>query len=257
MERARKGGWTGRPIGEVLALVGEGFLGSPYVAHTLEAEGPERLVVNLREFDCTTLFESALALARCVKIPGSVFTDFEAHLRFIRYRSGAIDGYPSRLHYFTDWLADNARKGTVRDLTRDLGGTARTRRLSFMSEHPSSYRQLSDSAFLDSIRTRERTLNEMKRSHIPRAHVRDVEGSLQDGDIIGITTTIKGLDVSHTGLIVRQSGRAAFLHASSAAKRVELAEGTISSYLERYRTHDGIMVARPREPEPNDHDDQL
>jgi hypothetical protein len=252
MDRAGKAGWSGRPIGEVLALVGQGFLGAPYAAHTLEAEGPERLIVNLREFDCTTLFESALALARCAKVPDAAFAEFESQLRFLRYRSGSIDGYPSRLHYFTDWVADNARKGTVSDLTRELGGIPRPRPISFMSGHPSSYRQLGDPAGLESIRARERMLSGTDRWHVPRARVRDIEGRLQDGDIVGITTAIEGLDVSHTGLIVRRSGIPAFLHASSVGKRVELVDGALSSYLERYKTHDGIMVARPREPESNE-----
>jgi len=238
---ARESGWAGRPIGEAL-----------YVAHTLEAEGPERLIVNLREFDCTTYVESMLSLARCVKIGDASFTDFEEQLRLIRYRAGELDGYPSRLHYFTDWIADNARKGTVADITRELGGIARSSRIAFMSEHPESYRQLADPAALAAIRSKERELTAADRWYIPRDRVLDMQAKLRDGDLIGITTSVDGLDVAHTGMIVVRSGQPAFLHASLSRSQVGLADGTLSSYLRRYRTHDGIMVARPREPEINE-----
>ena len=33
------------------------YLDVPYVAHTLEADGPEELVINCDEVDCTTLVE--------------------------------------------------------------------------------------------------------------------------------------------------------------------------------------------------------
>jgi hypothetical protein len=252
IRHAGESGWAGRPIGEIVALMGQRFLGSPYVAHTLEAGGPEHLVVNLREFDCTTFIESMLALARCVKLSGRSFQDFQAHLRLIRYRSGVIDGYPSRLHYFTDWIADNARKGTVTDATRELGGTARSFRIAFMSEHPDSYRQLKEAAVLEAIRLKERELTASPRWYIPRGSILEMQSTLRDGDLIGITTSVDGLDIAHTGMIVVRSGQPGFLHASLSGNRVEVADGTLSTYLQRYRTHDGVMVARPREPELNE-----
>ena len=42
------------------------FIGRPYVAHTLEVADPERLVVNTRQLDCTTLVENVTALTLCV-----------------------------------------------------------------------------------------------------------------------------------------------------------------------------------------------
>ena len=37
-----------KPLAELVVEAGERFLGAPYVANTLEQEGPEQLVVNLR-----------------------------------------------------------------------------------------------------------------------------------------------------------------------------------------------------------------
>ena len=38
------------------------FVGTRYVPGTLEAEGPERLVINFRELDCVTFVENVLAI---------------------------------------------------------------------------------------------------------------------------------------------------------------------------------------------------
>src|SRR5690606_12471803 len=95
---------------------------TPYVAHTLEVPGPERLVINLRGLDCVSFVENTLALSRLVRAGVSDFEAFQAEIRALRYRDGAIDGYPSRLHYFTEWIADNERMGRVRDVTPELGG---------------------------------------------------------------------------------------------------------------------------------------
>src|SRR5262249_42864643 len=109
------------PIGEVMAAVGKQFIGAPYEAHTLDSAKTEHLVVNLRGFDCVTLVENALALSRCIKSGHLTTPDFRKELQNIRYRGGSISGYASRLHYFTDWIRDNAAKGNVTDVTKKLG----------------------------------------------------------------------------------------------------------------------------------------
>lgn len=41
-----------KPINEVVAEMGKSFLGTEYGANTIEAPGPERLIVNLQTLDC-------------------------------------------------------------------------------------------------------------------------------------------------------------------------------------------------------------
>ena len=102
------------PIGEIMARIGRTIVGMPYVPATLEVPGPERLVVNLREFDCVTFVENTLALARVVRSGQGGYDAFKRELLRIRYRGGKLEGYPSRLHYFSDWIADYQAKGIVR-----------------------------------------------------------------------------------------------------------------------------------------------
>ena len=91
-------------ITDIVADIGKTFIGTKYAAHTLEDKGDEQLVINLSGLDCTTFVENALVFARLIKTGKSSFRDYENELQKIRYRNGVINGYPSRLHYFTDWI---------------------------------------------------------------------------------------------------------------------------------------------------------
>lgn len=246
---AREQSLTSQPIGDVIAALGRSFIGTPYVAHTLEVPGPERLVVNLRGVDCTTFVEYTLALARCVKLNRTTFEAFQEQLRLIRYRSGVIQGYPSRLHYFVDWIGDNEKKNIVREISRELGGQPLVKTIDFMSKHRRSYKQLSQRGAIDAIRAAELRLSSSVLAYVPKAKVAEVQDKLQNGDVIAIVTSIPGLDVSHTGLIAVVDGIPRYLHAPLSGGSVQLSQGSLADYLARGGKQTGITVARPLEPD--------
>ncbi len=247
-EFAAAEGLGSRTMSEVMAAIGHSFLEAPYKAHTLEAGSKERLVVNLQEFDCVTFVESTFALSRCIKLNKMTFEEFKKQLQFIRYRGGKINGYPSRLHYFSDWIDNNESKSLVKNVTRELGGTPYNKTINFMSTHRSSYKQLSNSANFRAITATEAELN--KRSHffLPKLNIQDAREAILDGDIIGITTSIDGLDVIHTGMAYRLQGYLRFLHAPLSVGTIQITKRTIVDYLAVYEKHTGIMIARPVEP---------
>jgi hypothetical protein len=233
------------PLGEIVARLGRTFVGTTYTPGVLDAEGPERLIINLHELDCVTYVENVLAMARLIKARTIDFNAYQAQLVRIRYRGGVLDGYPSRLHYFSDWIYDNGNKGVVRDLTRELGGTKRSGRIDFMSAHPSSYRQLADPANLEAIKRIEHAINGRSRYYIPQDRIARVEDRIQDGDVIAMTSTTKGLDVVHTGIAVRVDGRVHLMHAPLVGKSVEISELPLAERVQAQKGQDGIMVARP------------
>jgi hypothetical protein len=248
LSRGEEQGLSARPIGERMTGFGAYFLGLPYVAHTLEMPGEERLVVNLKELDCVTLVENALALTHA-SIAGSPVDGFMNALERARYRDGRLDGYPSRLHYFSDWLLDAERKGLVRNVTRELGGVPYTRPIHFMTTNRAAYRQLaSDDTALEQMREVERRLSGEALYWIPAAEIAAVEAGIQEGDIIGITTSVDGLDISHTGLATRRDGRVHLLHAPDVGEPVEVSRRPLAERVAANRTQTGIMVARPLEP---------
>jgi N-acetylmuramoyl-L-alanine amidase-like protein len=242
--------WDTLAIGESVTRFGRALEGSPYVESTLEGPGPEVCRVTTDGFDCVTFMEVSLNLARVTHtVHGREPTsdDVTHAVTFTRYRGGRLDGYPSRLHYTSEWIADNIAKGVLEDVTPSLGGVPFPLKVGFMSAHPESYPALRDHpALVDSMRIIERRINSTHRTHVPRDRVTSIERKLRSGDLVAITTSIAGLDYSHTGLIVRGGGGARLLHASSKGGRVVL-DDRISAYLARAaRSNTGITVLRAR-----------
>lgn len=229
----------------LVAMAGKSLLETPYVAHTLEGE-KEQLVVNLRELDCTTFAENCLAIARSVKNGHADFDGFTNELQKIRYRNGVIDGYPSRLHYFSDWIYENDRAGYVNDVSKKIANTPYPLRVNFMSTHPDSYEQLKNNpAFVEALAQKEKEISKRKLYYIPKNKIAEFESRLHEGDIVGITTSIQGLDITHVGILVRKNSRIHLMHASSVAEKVVISDESLEDYLKASNRVTGIMAARP------------
>ncbi|MFI5237091.1 MAG: N-acetylmuramoyl-L-alanine amidase-like domain-containing protein [Ignavibacteriales bacterium] len=238
-----------KPIGDVIAEIGKTFLGTDYLAHGLEKDGDEQLVINLTGLDCTTFLENALVLARCIKQGKIKFEDYMNDLQFIRYRDGVIDEYPSRLHYFSDWIYNNASKGIVEDITKDIGGEEIKFKVNFMSTHPDSYKQLKsrqgETEFIPIIEKQEKEISCREYYFIPKEKLNAKENLIQNGDLLAITTSVEGLDIGHTGIAVKMDdGRIHLLHAPSENTKVQITEQPLSDYLMKYKRHSGVIVLR-------------
>lgn len=230
--------------GAAVAAAGLSFLGRPYGAGTLEREGPERLVINLRELDCFTLVENAVVLERLLRSGVASFADYTAALLRLRYRDGILDGYASRLHYFTDWLFDARKKGLVRDVTADLGGRRFVKSISYMTNHPESYPALADENICRRMREIEARISARPFHCISRDKLRLVEDRIRDGDLLAITTDREGMDVIHAGIALRVRRRVHLLHASTIAGRVLVSPETLYGYLMKKKGRTGVIVAR-------------
>lgn len=239
-----------KPINEVVAEIGKSFLNTEYVAHTLEKEGDERLVINLTGLDCTTFLETSLTFARCIKKGKTSFQDYQNELTFIRYRDGKLDKYPSRLHYFSDWIYNNQQKGIVKDITEEIGGKPIKFKVNFMSENPKFYKQLQDNpAFIPIIKKQEEEINSRQYYYIPENDIEKVESKIQSGDIITLTTSDKGLDIGHVGIALKMDdGRIHFLHAPLVGSKVQITATPLSDYAKKIKKHTGIIVLRVLEP---------
>ncbi len=237
-----------RPIGEVVVAVGVSFIGTPYAARTLELPGQEHVVVNLRGLDCVTFVENSLALARCIKLSQLSFDEFKKQLQFIRYRGGAVNGYSSRLHYFSDWIDDNGAKKVVRNVTHEAGGIPYEKTVSFMSSHPSQYKQLGDTSVLEKIKETESAINSRQHLFIRKQELKDVAKGIQAGDIVGITSSVEGLDIIHAGIAIRSNGILKYLHAPLSKGVVQITDQSLADYLAEHGKQTGVMLARPLEP---------
>lgn len=230
---------------KLVTAAGKLLINTPYIAQTLEIQ-PEQLVVNLQGFDCTTFAENCLALARTAKNKNPSFEIFKNELQLIRYRGGVIDGYPSRLHYFSDWLIENDKKQIIRSVLNDGNANEFRKTINFMSQHPQSYKPLENNAiFLENIKAQEKHLSDSTLYYIPTEKLNALNNLIKDGDILGITTNIEGLDIIHVGIAHYIAGELHMIHASSKAGKVIVSDETLYEYLLQRKSATGIMLARP------------
>ena len=242
-------------IGDRVARIGETFVGTPYQPRTLDLPGPERVVINLRALDCVTYVENMLALAHFVRTntrdvldrPEEAMRDYQELITRLRYRNGELSVYPSRLHYFSEWLSNNEEKGIVALVTDELGGVVDAEPVSFMTEHADAYHQLSDETFYTEIGRVEKRLSDVPRYYIPQSRVAAVADRIRTGDVIAATSTLAGLDVAHTGIALWRDGVLHLMHAPLVGKSVEISDLPLADRLMGIQTQDGVMVARPLE----------
>jgi hypothetical protein len=169
---------------------------------------------------------------------------FLSFLRRIRYRKGRLQGYGSRLHYFSDWIRDNQKKGVVRDVTAEIGGRPLRKTMNFMTSHPDLYPPLKEMGNLRRMKSIERNINRRSLYYIPKKSLKRLEDRIHDGDLIALTTNAKGLDIQHVGLAKRVKNRVHLLHASRTKGKVILSPKTLYHYLMQSKARSGIMVAR-------------
>ena len=228
------------------------FEGVPYVAHTLEISATEKLIINLRELDCTTLVENVFALALTAKQGSVSWDDYCTNLALMRYRNGQPEGYASRNHYFYWWVESNKQKKLI--TLPEIPATLKQRQVinvNYMSNHIDSYRMLKNGGakVQKLIREYEKASFGKVMYYIPVAQLgkkKDVLSCIKDGDILAIVTRRQGLDTSHIG--IAEWGSDGFLHllnASKLAKKVILDLRPINKYMATQRLQQGIWVIRP------------
>ena len=234
------------PINELIAEVGKTFTGTPYVAGTLDQNpNTEEVVISITGLDCVTFVENCLIFSRLIKEGKTDFEDYKKELEKIRYRNGMNEGYPSRLHYFTDWIYDNEQKGIVTDITKEIGGVPYNKTIDFMTTHRNSYKQLSDNQenFNQMVEV-ENKINSHQLYYIPKDDIALIYDKLQTGDIVGITSNLDGLDVAHTGYVYKDGGYTYLMNASLKNKQVEISSMELQDYMINNPKQGGIVVAR-------------
>jgi len=253
--RDRGLGRAASPIGASAVRVGELAAGTPYEPSMLEAylraggspSDQEPLTLSLTRFDCVTLVESCLAVARVAGDQGApTWERFGREIERMRYRGGERRGYTSRLHYFSEWIADGAKRGLVRDLGAELGGVEDRRPLRFMTRHRASYPAFADEQVYREIGTIEHRLDGRPRRVIPTARIPEVSGRIESGDVLAFATAIPGLDVTHAAFAYRDAGGVLrVLHAPLSGGVVAITRATLPEYVAAIRRATGVLVARP------------
>lgn len=225
------------------------FLGIPYVASTLENNTDEQLVINLRQLDCTTFVENVLTLTLCTKNGQTTFDDFCNQLRKIRYRNGKV-GYPTRLHYFSEWISDNTRMGFVEETQAPNPpfSALQTLQINFMSTHVDKYPMLVRTpSFIKPIAQMESELNGQTCRYIPKVGILNnaaCKQAVKDGNILALVTSRQGLDTSHVGFAIWKKDGLHLFHASSLQKKVVEDKSLLRNYMMKQKSQLGVRVVK-------------
>ncbi|MDX2480702.1 MAG: DUF1460 domain-containing protein [Desulfuromusa sp.] len=212
--------------GQRVTFISAAFLETPYVANSLigTAETAERFVLRLDGVDCFTLLDYVEALRRT-----SNLDEFKKTLRRIRYREGRVN-FLNRNHFFSEWGdGDFTQLHNVTDL---VGGTA-IRRVE---------KQLNQKAdgtlYLPGYPVKKRGIVFI----LPEAVNESLLTRLRSGDYVGIYSLDPGLDVSHSGIVVKKAGKVFLRHASSRLFLKKVVDEELLSYL---AGKNGLIVYRP------------
>jgi hypothetical protein len=237
-----------RPLGEIIEAIADNFLGKPYTEGLLDKSGEEKLVITLKSFDCVLFVETVLAISRGITVKDYDYQNFVDRLESQRYLDGKMNGYCSRLHYFSAWIDDNHKRQTVENITTKLGGVPMDKKLNFMTQHRSSYPQMANNeSTYQCITGVEAELAKVSVNYLPTNRIKSAYSQLKPGDIVAVATDIKGLDVTHTGFVYRTAdGNIGLIHASPAGE-VTVARD-LHRYISRVESAIGIVVARPKRP---------
>ena len=232
--------------GECIIAIANEFIGEKYVGGTLEQGAEEPLFISCTELDCTTFVELVLAIAKTAHDGSCSFSDICRNLESIRYRNGKNSGYASRLHYISWWITDSAKTGIIEEVTPQIGNKKQALNLNFMSTHPGSYPMLAENPELvTEIEKLEIPYRSIDVNYIPKEEVEHTGNeNIKAGDIIAITTSIPGLDVTHIGFAHYHNGSLCLLHASSSKGEVVKETVPLRDYLMNNRRHTGIRVFR-------------
>lgn len=232
---------------ELIINVAKSQLNTPYVAGTLDTGLVENCVFNYSGLDCVTFVENTIAISKALKNKKinneNIEKEVIKNITNTRYRNGEINGYISRLHYTSDWILDNIKRGNIVDITKNIGGIKLNNNINFMSTHPQFYPQLKNNPELvGKFKVIEDKLNKSDIYYIPKEKIKS--DSINSGDIICIATNIKSLDYSHLGFALKEENKLKLIHASSTKKKVVIEED-LKEYLLSVKNHKGITILRP------------
>jgi hypothetical protein len=203
------------------------FLDIDYAELTLigDKDTPEVFVINLLGVDCLTFVEYIEAMSL-----SDSFSAFESNLRKVRYKSGIVE-FANRNHFFTDWIEHNAE--FVDDITEKIGVENAVKVQKTLNEKED------ETYFLPGIQPVEREI-----SYILSEAIEDsMLNKLRTGDYIGIYSPLKGLDVSHAGIIIKKDNSLFLRHASSQREYRKVVDQDFVYYMTR---KPGIIILRPK-----------
>lgn len=218
-----------RTLSEKMDLVSASFLGVDYVANRLVGSNDvaEELVIDLYKLDCFTYLDYLESFRRSENEE-----QFIENLKKVRYIDSKVE-YLKRKHFYSDWAHEN--EVLVSDLVKDLDSVSPIK-----AKDVVNINQGAKGEYIPNLGVRERDVYYISRDNVNDENLNFVI----TGDYVGFRREIAGLDVTHTGMLVKKNDGIYVRHASSSKSTRKVVDQKLTDYLNINTGVKGILILR-------------
>lgn len=238
----------GGTLAQRAGAVADALAGMRFASTSFSDPSSGPMTVDLEAMDGMELIEYCMAASKASLVPGAQPRDFIKELQGVRYRRGENDGFTSRLRYVCDWIADNAYRNNIREITYDLPGNVFTSRtLDNITRNRDKYPALSDSATFERMQLLEMGYRVHKIPYMKRESIgkKGVVELLKDNDILIMIDKSRDNDFLDAGFIRIMDGKPYLFHASATSGTVGLDKEPLSDVMKlRAKEITGYRVLR-------------
>ena len=215
-------------------LIGQYFIGAPYLGNKLSKSNPEKVYFSFADFDCVTYVENVLAL----------FNSKGNHLQFsenlIKIRYNDSISYESRNHYLTSGLEKLVKLNILTPINNPLNSKSVFKKLMYLSEHVNSKH-----IDKDKLKKTEKSISSRPIYYFDSMDDSDTNNIIQNGDVIAFVSSRNDLDFKHVGFVYIKNNKKYILHASQEKKVVCISDVTIDQYIFKNKKIIGFQIYRP------------
>ena len=215
-------------------LIGQYFIGAPYLANRLSKSNPEKVYFSFTDFDCVTYVENVLALYNS---KGN-HIQFSENLIKIRYNDSI--SYENRNHYLTSGLEKLVKLNILTPINNPLNSKYVLKNIDYLSKHV-NYINIDKSKLMKI----EKSISSRPIYYFDSMNDSDIYNLIQNGDVIAFLSTHNDLDFKHVGFVYIRNNKKYILHASQEKKVVCISDVTIDQYLLKNKKIKGFQIYRP------------
>lgn len=215
-------------------LIGQYFIGAPYLANRLSKSNPEKVYFSFADFDCVTYVENVLALYNSK----GIYARFGENLIKIRYNDTI--SYESRNHYLTSGLEKLVKLNILTPINNPFNSKSVFKKINYLSEHVNN--KNIDNNKLKEI---EKSISSWPIYYFDSMIDSVTNNLIQNGDVIAFLSSRNDLDFKHVGFVYFKNNKKYILHASQEKKVVCISDLTIDQYLLKNKKIKGFQIYRP------------
>ena len=216
-------------------LIGQYFIGAPYLANRLSKSNPEKVYFSFADFDCVTYVENVLALYNS---KGN-HIQFSENLIKIRYNDSI--SYENRNHYLTSGLEKLVKLNILTPINNPFNSKSVFKSIDYLSEHVNN-KHIDRSKLIKT----ENSISSRPIYYFDSMNDSDTKILIQNGDVIAFLSSRNDLDFKHVGFVYIKNNKRYILHASQEKKVVCISDVTIDQYLSKNKNINGFQIYRPK-----------